>query len=201
MTDAAAAQPFRRAVLWVAVLNAAYFFVEFAVARIIGSVSLVADSVDFLEDAALNLLIFFAAVWPLHRRARVGHVLALVILVPAVVTVWTAVVKILDPTAPEVVPLSLTALGALAVNLAAASILVRHRHAGGSLTRAAWLSARNDAFANIAVIAAALVTLAWASGWPDIVVGLAIGAVNADAGVKVWRAASRERLEAREAEA
>ena len=187
---------FRRAVLWVALLNLAYFGVEFAVARIIGSVSLVADSVDFLEDASLNLLIFFAAVWPLHRRARVGHALALIMLVPAAVTVWTAVAKIMSPTAPEVVPLSITAAGALVVNLACAAILVRHRHTGGSMARAAWLSARNDAFANLAVIVAAIVTLAWFSGWPDIIVGVAIGAVNADAGVKVWRAASRERLEA-----
>ena len=37
----------RRVILWVAVLNLAYFRVEFAVAHIIGSVSLFADSVDF----------------------------------------------------------------------------------------------------------------------------------------------------------
>jgi Co/Zn/Cd efflux system component len=192
---------FRRAVLWVALLNLAYFGFEFAVARIIGSVSLVADSVDFLEDASLNVLIFFAAVWPLRRRARVGHALALIMLVPAAFTVWTAIAKIMNPAAPDVVPLSLTAAGALIVNLACAAILVRHRHTGGSMARAAWLSARNDAFANIAVIVAAVVTLAWVSGWPDIIVGVAIGAVNADAGVKVWRAASRERLEAASAAA
>ncbi len=44
----------RRAVLVVALANLAYFFVEFAVARRIGSVSLFADSVDFLEDTAVN---------------------------------------------------------------------------------------------------------------------------------------------------
>jgi Co/Zn/Cd efflux system component len=40
----------RRAVSVVALANLAYFFVEFAVARRIDSVSLFADSVDFLED-------------------------------------------------------------------------------------------------------------------------------------------------------
>lgn len=44
----------------VAVLNLAYFGVEFAVATAIGSVSLFADSVDFLEDASVNLLILAA---------------------------------------------------------------------------------------------------------------------------------------------
>ena len=50
----------RRVVAVVALLNLAYFGVEFAVARAIGSVSLFADSVDFLEDASLNILIALA---------------------------------------------------------------------------------------------------------------------------------------------
>ncbi|WP_062516758.1 cation transporter [Demequina gelatinilytica] len=191
----------RRAVLAVALINLAYAVVEFTVSQLIGSVALVADSIDFLEDGILNLLIFFAAAWPLHRRARVGHALAIVILVPAAVTLVTAVAKILDPARPETVPLTVTALGALATNLVAASILVRHRHHGGSLARAAWLSARNDALANVAIIATAGIALLWVSGWPDIIVGVGIAALNADAGVKVWRAASAERLGAREAEA
>ena len=40
----------------VVLLNFAHFGVEFAVARAIGSVSLFADSVDFLEDASVNFL-------------------------------------------------------------------------------------------------------------------------------------------------
>ena len=59
----------QRIVLIVAMLNFAYFFVEFAVALAAGSVSLLADSVDFLEDTAINLLIFIALGWPLARRA------------------------------------------------------------------------------------------------------------------------------------
>ena len=50
----------RRAVRLVALLNLGYFGIEFTVALAIGSVSLMADSVDFLEDAAVNLLIFAA---------------------------------------------------------------------------------------------------------------------------------------------
>lgn len=42
----------RRVVRLVALLNLGYFGIEFAVALTIGSVSLFADSVDFLEDAS-----------------------------------------------------------------------------------------------------------------------------------------------------
>ena len=60
----------RRIVLVVAMLNLSYFFVEFAVALVAGSVSLLADSVDFLEDTAINLLIFTALGWPLAGGPR-----------------------------------------------------------------------------------------------------------------------------------
>ena len=46
----------RRTLILVAVLNLLYFGVEFTAALSIGSVSLLADSADFLEDAAVNLL-------------------------------------------------------------------------------------------------------------------------------------------------
>ena len=66
----------RRAVLTVALLNLAYFAIEFAVALAIGSVSLFADSVDFLEDTSLNLLILVGLGWTARRRAKLGMVLA-----------------------------------------------------------------------------------------------------------------------------
>ena len=72
----------RRTVRLVALLNLAYFGVEFAVARSIGSVSLFADSIDFLEDTAINLLILVALGWSAHRRSLVGMALAGILLVP-----------------------------------------------------------------------------------------------------------------------
>jgi Co/Zn/Cd efflux system component len=94
--------------------------------------------------------------------------------------------------------LSLTGLGALAVNLSCALILTRFRHHRGSLTKAAFLSARNDTLANVAIIGAGLVTAYTLSAWPDLVVGLGIALMNADAAREVWEAA---RKEGREAEA
>ena len=59
----------RGAVRIVALLNLGYFGIEFAVALGIGSVSLFADSIDFLEDASVNLLIVFALGWSARHRA------------------------------------------------------------------------------------------------------------------------------------
>jgi len=183
----------RRVVAIVALLNLAWFGVEFVVALRIGSVSLFADSVDFLEDASVNLLILAALAWSAKSRARVGMALAAILLVPGLATLWTAWEKFNTPTAPDPVPLSLTALGALAVNLSCAFLLSRYRRHKGSLTKAAFLSARNDAFANLAIIAAALVTaFAWHTAWPDMIAGLGIALMNADAAREVWSAAREE---------
>jgi Co/Zn/Cd efflux system component len=187
----------RQTVLLVALLNLAYFGVEFGVALAIGSVSLFADSVDFLEDASINLLIAVGLGWSAQTRARLGLVLAAIILVPVAATLWTAWQKFLSPVPPQPVLLTLTGAGALLVNLACAFLLVRFRHHSGSLTKAAFLSARNDAVANVAIIAAGLATAATLSAWPDLAVGLGIALLNADAARQVIAAARKEQKEAR----
>ena len=186
-------QGLRRVVRLVAMLNLVYFGIEFAVASMIGSVALFADSVDFLEDALVNILIFAALGWGSVQRARLGMVLAAILLAPGIATLWTAWSKFNAPVPPAPVALTLTGAGALAVNLSCAFLLAKHRHSGGSLTRAAFLSARNNAFANLAIIGAGLVTaLLWRSEWPDLIVGLGIAAMNADAARDVWEAAQEE---------
>jgi Co/Zn/Cd efflux system component len=183
----------RRVVRLVALLNLAYFGVEFAVALLIGSVSLFADSIDFLEDASVNLLIFAALGWSMARRARVGMLLAGILMIPAVATLWTAWNKFNLPATPDPMPLTLTGAGACIVNFACAYMLARRRTHGGSLTRAAFLSARNDVIANLAIMAAGLVTaFLWRTAWPDLIVGLGIAAMNAGAAREVWTAAREE---------
>jgi Co/Zn/Cd efflux system component len=117
-------------------LNLTYFGVEFAVAVAFGSVSLFADSIDFLEDTAVNLLILLAVNWSARNRARMGMVLAGILLVPGVATLWTAWQKFTTPMPPSPLALSLAGAGELAVNLSCAIMLARFRRHSGSLTRA-----------------------------------------------------------------
>ena len=192
MTGTMPSPSLRRAVLTVAILNLGYFFIEFAAAISIGSVSLFADSIDFLEDTSVNILILLALGWSLAARSRVGMALALILLVPGLAALWTAWNKIASPLPPEPVTLTIVGAGALAINLTCALILARFRKHSGSLTKAAFLSARNDAYANIAIIAAGSVTALTQSIWPDIIVGLGIAAMNATAAKEVWEAARKE---------
>jgi Co/Zn/Cd efflux system component len=191
-SDISGNRALRTAVIVVALANLGYFAVEFVVARMIGSVSLLADSVDFFEDASVNLLIAVALGWPARLRARMGMLMAGILLLPAAAFLWTAWQKVHTFAPPEPRALSLTGLGALAVNLGCAFLLARFRHHKGSLTRAAFLSARNDAFANIAIMAAGGLTMLWPSAWPDLVVGAGIAWMNLDAAREIWEAAHEE---------
>jgi len=187
----------RRVLLTVAALNFSYFFVEFFVALAAGSVSLLADSVDFLEDTSINLLILVALGWPLARRAVVGKGLAVVILAPAAVAGWQAIGRFSSPEAPDVLPVVLASLGAIAVNGTSAWLLSSVRRHGGSLSRAAFLSARNDVVVNTSIIAMALLTAWTGSGWPDLVLGCGIILLALHAAHEVWEVSEDERLAAK----
>ncbi len=191
------ARQLRRIVLVVAMLNLSYFFVEFSVALVAGSVSLLADSVDFLEDTSINLLIFIALGWPLAKRAAMGKAMAVVIVGPAAVAAWVAIGRFSEPVAPEVVPVVLASLGAIVINGTSALLLVRVRHHGGSLSRAAFLSARNDVLVNVAIIAMAAITLWTTSGWPDLILGCFIIGLALHAAHEVWEVSEEERLAAK----
>lgn len=182
----------RRTVAIVAVLNLAYFGVESVAAALISSVALFADSIDFLEDASINLLVLAAIGWTAARRRVVGMLLAVIILAPGFAALWTAWQKIGLPVVPDSMTLTLVGAGALAVNLTCALLLARVADRGGSLSRAAFLSARNDVAANIAIIGAGLATAAVVSPWPDLIVGVGIAVMNAGAAWEVYEAAENE---------
>ena len=177
----------RNVVRIIAIANLSYFCVEFFFAQKTGSVSLFADSIDFLEDASVNILIFMAIGWSLAARARLSKFLALLLLVPAISVVIGTIYEINNPSAPDAISLTAVGFGALVVNSVCALALVKFRRDKQSLVLAAYLSARNDALANIAIIMAGVITMFWVSAIPDLVVGVAIGILNADAAVKVWK--------------
>ena len=177
-------------------LDLVYFGVELLVALAIGSVALIADSVDFLEDMTVNGLILaglrFGPLW----RARLGMGLAGLLVLPAFAGVVMILRKIATPMPPAALPLSITGLGALIVNGACAMILARVRSDAGSLTRAAFLSARNDAIANVAIIVAGAATALWPTIWPDLIVGAGIALLNADSAREIFEAAREEHRDA-----
>ena len=182
----------KKFVFIVGLLNLAYFFIEFIVALNIKSVSLFADSIDFLEDASVNFLIFFALYFSLEKREVVSIILATIMLIPVLATIWAVWNQLIIQEPPNPFGLSLIGFGALIVNCFCALLLSKFKSQEGSLSLAAFLSARNDAFANILVILAGIFIIIYPSIWPDILVGIVIAIINADAAFVVFRKAREE---------
>ena len=182
----------RKTVLIVAVLNFAYFVIEFYFGRLFNSVSLISDSVDFLEDTSINILIALAIGWTLRKRQITSYFLAAVLLVPGIAFIWNAIHQILSPEVPEGAGMSYVGLGALVVNITCAILISRHKNEEGGLVKAAYYSARNDAVANVLIIGAGILTLAYPSMIPDLVIGIIIFIMNADAAKEVLESARNE---------
>ena len=183
---------FKKAVLLVAVLNLLYFFIEFIAALNIRSVSLLADSIDFIEDASINFLIFFAISLTLAKKAKVSIILSIIMLSPALTALWAIWQQVLYQEPPRPIELSFVAFGALIVNCLCTLILIRFKNFSGSLTRGAFLSARNDALANIAIILTGIITFFYPSIWPDIVVGIFIAYIRAESALEIFNKAMKE---------
>jgi len=190
MTDA-----LKPIVLRVATLNLSYFSIEFYFAHRYNSVALFSDSLDFLEDASVNLLIFLSFSLTLLWRTRLSYLFALLLLLPAVGFFWNRIVKLSEPIAPEGVGMSVVGLGALAVNFYCAVILKKFNEIKGGLAKAAYFSARNDAVSNVLIFLAGAVTLVWVSAVPDLIVGAVIFVMNADSARDILHAARAEHKE------
>ena len=183
---------FKKAVFFVAILNLLYFFVEFIVALNIRSVSLIADSIDFIEDASINFLIFFAVSLTTIKKARISILLSMIMLLPGITALWAIWQQIIHQEPPAPVELSTVAFGALIINCLCTLILMKFRNYSGSLTKAAFLSARNDALANIAIIFTGIITILYPSIWPDILVGLFIAYIRAESALVIYKNATKE---------
>lgn len=182
----------RKTVLTVATLNLIYFLVEFYFGRLYDSVALLSDSIDFLEDASINILIALAIGWSLRKRQAVTYLLALLLLVPGIAFLWNAFDQLFNPDIPVGEGMSVVGFGALIVNVFCAFLIARHRSEEGGLVMAAFFSARNDAIANLLIIIAGFVTVLSPSIWPDFIIGIAIFLMNADAAKVVIESSRKE---------
>ena len=183
----------RRTLIIVALLNLAYFFIELFAAIKINSVSLFADSIDFLEDTFVNLLIFFSYLITSTLRPKISKILAVIILLPGLTALWAAWEQIMRPSMPEAFELTIVGLGALLINFTCTIILMRFKN-DESLTKAAFLSARNDVLSNFIIIAAGLTIMIYPSIWPDLIAGIIVFLINFDAAYKVYKIANAEEI-------
>lgn len=181
-------------VLWIAlVVNALMFAIEIAAGFKAGSVSLLADAIDFFGDAANYGLTLAVLSMGFAWRARAALAKAASMLGFGVFVLAKAIWSLGQGAAPDPLTMGLVGTLALAANLGVAALLYAFR-SGDANMRAVWLCTRNDAIGNIAVMLAALGVLGTGTPWPDLGVAAAMAALAVTAGWSVMRQARRELL-------
>src|SRR5260221_9682536 len=181
-----------RLILWIALsVNLAMFFVEIVASLVSKSVSLRADALDFLGDAAnyaLALAVFGMALrWRAAAALLKGVVMGAFGVWLAASTVYYALAAVV----PQAEIMGAIGFVALAANVTVAALLYRYRQSD-SQALSVWLCTRNDVLVNLAVIAAGAGV--WASGtqWPDIAVASVIAGLAISSAARIIRQASRE---------
>ncbi len=184
--------PRYRRVLWIALfVNAAMFIVELAGGWEAGSVSLLADAVDFFGDAAnYGLSLFVLALAPVWR-SRTALIKGLTMGGYGIFVLGTAGWNLATGIVPEPATMGIIGALALAANLSVAVLLFAYRN-GDANMRSVWLCTRNDAIGNVAVMLAALGVFGTGAGWPDILVAGVMGVLGLTAAKTVIQQAYGE---------
>lgn len=182
-----------RRALWLAILlNAGMAVLELVAAVWSRSVALMADAIDFVEDSVVYLLALVMGASKPAAKRRFGLVIAGLMALPGLGALWQVWRQIASGLAPHGGTIWAVSGLALAANLATASIILAARRgpAPESLgLRAAWLSSRNDALANVAMIGAGVAVALTGSAWPDLAVGVGVAALHLSGGVEILRGA------------
>lgn len=194
-TDTATADlssPRWRRVLWIALcVNAGMFFVELLAGLQAGSVSLLADAVDFAGDAmnyGLSLAVLsMAVVW----RSRAAWVKGASMFAYGLFVLGKTAWMIQYGNVPEALTMGVVAFAALLANVGVAVLLYTFRN-GDANMRSVWICSRNDALSNTAVLLAAAGVFGTASAWPDLWVAAIMALLALSGGFQVMRHAQRE---------
>ena len=181
-----------RKVLWAALfINFAMFGVELASSLAAGSVSLLADSVDFLGDAANYAVSLFVLGMAVAWRSRAAYAKGVVMGAFGVLVLIRALWFGLGEHVPHAQTMGVVSLLALAANGAVAAMLYAFRH-GDANMRSVWLCTRNDMIGNLAVMLAALGVFGTGAGWPDIAVASIMACLGLSAARDIIRQARGE---------
>ena len=188
----AADLPRYRRVLWIALaVNAVMFFVELAAGYRSGSLSLLADAIDFAGDAAnyaVSLAVLSAA---LTWRARTALLKSFCMMGFGVFVLGRALWSMFYGVAPDAATMGAIGFLALVANVSVAWILYAFRE-GDANMRSVWLCSRNDAISNIAVMIAAVGVMGTRSAWPDLAVAAVMATLALTGGWAVLQHARRE---------
>jgi Co/Zn/Cd efflux system component len=181
----------RRVLISVLLINATTFFMMIIAATISGSSSLLSGALDNLGDALTYALSFAVVASANTVKARVALFKGLLIMGAAVAVAIQIGWRLFHMETPIFETMGIAAIINLASNAVCLALLHRYRHSDVNMS-SVWECSRNDVFEGIAVIAAALLVWVFNSGWPDILIALALLVMFLRSAFRVIQSARRD---------
>lgn len=172
-------------------INAVMFVVELMAGLMAGSTALLSDSLDNLGDALTYGMSLYAVSRGPRSKAKVALFKGVLILLASLFVLSQVVYRIAVPVVPLYQTMGLVSLLALLANGTCLALLWKHRKEDINMS-SVWECSRNDIAANIAVFVAAGGVALTHSGWPDILVGLALALLFLKSAAKVLKGAIAE---------
>lgn len=182
---------YRRVLIVALLVNLSMFLVEVIAGASAGSSALLADSLDFLGDAANYGISLFVLGYALVWRTRAALVKGATMGVFGLWVLGSTIERLLAGQVPEASTMGVVSFLALLSNVGVAYLLYRYR-TGDSNMQSVWICSRNDAIGNVAVMCAAAGVWFMSSAWPDVVVALGMALLTLAGATQIIRTALRE---------
>lgn len=181
----------KRILVWVLIINVSTFLMMVGGALMSGSSSLLSGTLDNLGDALTYALSFAVVGASGGAKARVAFIKGILICGAAIAVAVQIGWRILHPDMPVVAPMGVAAVLNLGANGLCLWLLTPYRDSDLNMA-SVWECSRNDVAEGVAVIGATLAVWIFGSGWPDILVAIALLVLFSRSAARVLTAAWRE---------
>ena len=181
----------RRTLKIVLAINTMMFFVIAGAAIYSSSTALLANSFDNFGDAVTYALSLYAVSRGISTKAKVALFKGALILLAALIVTGQIIYKLFIPELPIFETMSIFGVLSLLANSICLYLLWRHRHEDVIMT-SVWECSRNDIASDVSIIIAAGGVWLLGSGWPDIIVALALVVLLYRSAIRVITSARTE---------
>ena len=156
--------------LWAVIaINAGMFIFETAGGYLARSSALQADALDFLGDSLTYVITLAAIGTAAATRAKAALFKGFTLFVMGLWVFGSTAYHVLVLGIPRAELMGAIGFLALAANVTSVLLLMKYKE-GDANERSVWLSSRNDAIGNVAVMVAAAAVWFTPSRWPDLIV-------------------------------
>ena len=183
----------RRVLIILLVINAAMLLAELIVGVVAESLGLVADSLDMLADATVYGIGLYAVGKAANTKTRAALLSGIFQIALATGVATEIVRRVIWGSEPEPIYMIVVSLVALIANVLCLLLISKYRK-GEVHMRASWIFSKNDVIANVGVILSGILVYAFATRWPDLLIGAIIVAVVMRGGLMIVADARGEQL-------